>query len=121
MSKDSKIEVELQDALGDQLVSLEWDNDSYKMLIVNADKSINVSWPYPLQETYFDFHEGKQKVFHESIEMYDGETHSEMIEYIKYLTHRFLNMTTRINSNGAMMKTQTLEVFDGTKWESVFQ
>ncbi|MCJ8332296.1 MAG: hypothetical protein HRT89_22480 [Lentisphaeria bacterium] len=82
MTEDSKITNELQEALEDYLVSLEWDINSYKIVLKNADKSLNVCWPYPVQESYFDFHEENEMVFHEFIEMYNGESHSEMCHYV---------------------------------------
>lgn len=121
MSQSSQIEDALHDSLGDQLISLEWSGNAYQLIIASEERILNVTWPYPLQETYFDFRENGEKVFSHFIEMYDGETQDEMIEHIDYVANRFLNMEIRIETSGQKVKETTLEVFDGENWKNIFE
>ncbi len=121
MTQYTEIDNLLRQTLGDQLVSLKWKDQACKIVIEKSGKQLEITWAYPLLEAYFDFYEKQEKIFHDWIEMYDGETNSEMCQYIKYVSQRFFNMPSRLETNGKIMKVQTIEVFDGNKWENVFE
>ena len=61
-------------------------NDVWKILLSSKNKKIELTWPYPVMEIYFDFIESEEKVFTEWFEYYENETNEEIItEVVKYI------------------------------------
>lgn len=95
-------------------------NDAYHLSVSSGEKRAEVLWPYPLHEVFFDFWEGDSKVLSESFEFYDGESNSELIEYLCSVLNRFLTNTIRVHVQGNLLKTTELQYQQGGVWHSVF-
>ena len=120
MKRDLKLEKELTDALRGYPISVDWVNETYKLTARKGEKSVVVTWPYPLMEVYFDFIENDKETFSESVEFYEGESPSELCDYLTYVIKRFLNSPSRIETRGKLLKRSELQVSESGKWVSVF-
>jgi hypothetical protein len=120
MERKPEIERELLGILGAFSPSIEVENDAYQLSVSLAAKRAEVVWPYPLHEVFFDFWEGDSKVLSESFEFYEGESDSELVEYLCSVLNRFLANNTRLQTHGMLLKTTELQYQQGGVWQSVF-
>ena len=120
MERKPELEEELLGLLSAFSPTIEVDNDAYQLSVSLASKRAEVIWPYPLYEVFFDFREGNRKVLSDSFEFYEGESDSELVEYLCSVLNRFLANNTRLQIQGKLLKTTELQYQQGGVWQSVF-
>lgn len=120
MSRDLQLEKVIAESLAEYSPRLSWENNAYRLKAGKAVMNVEVVWPYPLMEVYFDFTEKEEKVFSESVEFYEGESNSELAEYIVHVVRRFLDNPARIEKLGILLKRTELQVSKDGKWINVF-
>ena len=95
-------------------------NDAYQLSVSSAAKRVEVVWPYPLHEVFFDFWDGDSKILSESFEFYEGESDHEFIEYMCAVLNRFLNNSIRLYVQDKLFKITELQFSQGGVWQPVF-
>ncbi|MEW8029834.1 MAG: hypothetical protein AB2792_09640 [Candidatus Thiodiazotropha sp.] len=120
MERKPELEGELLGLLSAFSPTIAVKNDAYQLSVSLAAKRAEVAWPYPLHEVFFDFWEADRKVLSESFEFYEGESDSELIEYLCSVLNRFLANSTRLQTQGKLLKTTELQYQQGDVWQSVF-
>ena len=120
MERDTAVENELNSALKEFSVQLTCSGEAYTLKAAKSEKSIEINWPHPLMEVFFDFVENGNVIFSESIEFYENETQKELRDYLIYVVKRFFNLPTRIESIGRLPKRTELQVKESEQWSSIF-
>ncbi|ADZ92005.1 hypothetical protein Marme_2778 [Marinomonas mediterranea MMB-1] len=120
MDRKPELERELLDLLSTFSPTIEVANDAYQLSVSLAAKRAEVVWPHPFHEVFFDFWEGDRKVLSESFEFYEGESDTELIEYLSSVLDRFLTNAIRVQVQGKFLKTTELQYQQGDVWNSVF-
>lgn len=120
MDRKPELEREILDLLSGFAPRIEVAEDAYQLSVSFDAKRAEVVWPYPLHEVFFDFWEGDRKVLSESFEFYEGESDSELFEYLGSVLNRFLTNTIRVHVQGKFLKTTELQYQQGGVWQPVF-
>jgi hypothetical protein len=103
MSRYPLFEKELLDFLDGYSSNLSWENESYKLIVFKSEKTVEITWPYPINEVYFDFFENENKIFTEWVEFYADESLSEQCKHISYIAKRYLDLPCRIDTSGKLL------------------
>jgi len=120
MERDTALEHKLKSALKEFSVILNWSGEAYTLKATKSQKTIEVTWPFPLMEVYFDFVENGNVAFSESIEFYENETQTDLRDYLVYVVQRFFNLPTRIETIGRFPKRTELQVKESEQWSNIF-
>ncbi|MNR25581.1 hypothetical protein D3C85_1427410 [compost metagenome] len=95
------------------------DTDRVSVSAKYEDRKIEVVWPFPVMEIYFDHWIGESKVFSESYEYYEGETVQEIIEDVAGYICKFLGNESRVVEVGKLFKRKELQVLVNGEWASI--
>lgn len=120
MERKPELEKELLRLLSTFSPAIGVAKDAYQLSVSSSTKRAEVIWPYPLHEVFFDFWEGNTKILSESFEFYEGESDSELVEYLYSVLNRFLTNNVRFHAQGKFLKTRELQYQQGGVWKSVF-
>lgn len=120
MKRNTELETKFIRSLKDFSVEIVVENNAYKLVAQLNSKSILVTWAYPLMEVFFDFKENNKAINSDSIEIYDGESVSELHEYVTSIIINYFRHQTRIETLGRLLKRQELQIYSNGQWMSVF-
>jgi hypothetical protein len=119
--RDYQLEKEITEAFAEYSTNLEWDEWLYTIVVTKRSKQIKVEWAYNVNEVYFDFFENDTKIYKDWADFFAGETTSEIFNYVKFLVNRFINLPSRVITQGKWLKTTNLEVCENGKWEDIYE
>ncbi|MCX2835088.1 hypothetical protein [Microbulbifer thermotolerans] len=120
MDRKPDLERKLLETLSAFSPKIEVAKDAYQLSVSLHTKRAEIVWPYPLHEVFFDFWEEDCKVLSESFEFYEGESDSELVEYLGSVLNRFFSNTVRVYVQGKLFKTKELQYQQGGLWQPVF-
>lgn len=88
------------------------------IFIENGVKKVEITWPFPTMEIYFDLWESGKKIFSESYEYYEQESHKEVAEDVARFAARFLRFEVRVEKVGKVLTHNELQINENGNWVS---
>jgi hypothetical protein len=119
--RNHQLEKEIINAFTLYSTNLKWDDGVYKIDIAKDVKRVNVEWAYHVNEVYFDFFENDIKIYKDWADFYEGETSSEIFNFISFLVKRYINLPCRVITHGKWLKTTDLEVYVNEEWVNIYK
>jgi hypothetical protein len=120
LPSDPQLEKDITDVFSEYSPRIEWDDDVYHLFITKGTKQIKVVWAYKVSEVNFDFFEDDIKIYTDWIDFYEGETTSEIFNLITFLVNRFVNLPSRVVTEGRWLRTTNLEVCENGQWVNIY-
>lgn len=93
--------------------------DKLFVLVVSEAKKVEITWPFPTKEIYFDLWESGKKIFSESYEYYEGESYKEIAEDVAGFAARFLTYECRVAKVGKVLTHNELQIKENGSWVSI--
>jgi len=109
-----KIE-ELKDLLIKRLLDSEilLEHSSSLIEIRQNNRLLKITYPYPVQEIYFDFLIDDALIHNDWIDFYMNETEEYILNYIVNIAYKFMYLEIKF--------VKDLQVYDNGVWDNIFQ
>jgi hypothetical protein len=120
MQLNEEIENSLLSSLVRFLPKLTVERNAYKLVSTFETKCVEVIWPHPLKEVFFDFLDSGEKIYSDSIEFSEDERAIDISEYLVKVIENFLLHETRLDEVGVVFKSRELKFSNDRGWQSIF-
>ncbi len=120
LPRDYQLEKDITGAFAEYSTTFEWDEGLYTIDVTKGVKRVKVNWAYDVHEVYFDFFENDKKIYEDWADFYSGETTSEIFNFVMFLVKRFINLPSRVFTQGKLLKTTDLAVNESGHWVNLY-
>ncbi len=98
-----------------------YEKETYKLFATYQDKRAEVVWPSKLNEIFFDFWDSEERIFSDSVELYqEDELAANIPDYIGDVLYSFFEHETRLQTGDKPLKIQGLLFKKEGEWQTIF-